>query len=236
MPLPSDPEILPPPRPHPGPRHALAASGLCWAGFALVSWLIHTGSLASIDRAGLLFWRDPDLQPRGPAWLLEGARDLTSLGGVTLRNLLALGAIAALLFMRLRREAVMLMITIIGGWLIDEAIKQAASRARPQIVPHLTPVNGPSFPSGHSFNSAVVYISVALVFATTSSRIGVRIALIAAAIVISITVAGTRIWLGVHWPSDCLAGWLGGTGWAFLAFAVLSRGPTTSDVRSWAIR
>jgi undecaprenyl-diphosphatase len=205
------------------PNKALAAAVLCWAGFAVMVWLVATGRTGWFDSAGLLFWRGdpPSLAPRGPELLLEAVRDLTSLGGVLLRHLIAVGALVALLFLRLRREAVLLALTIVGGWLVNSAIKWLVGRPRPEIVPHLTEAGGASFPSGHSFNSAVVLIAIALAFATMSGRQSVRYTIIGAAIILSLLVAGTRVWLGVHFPSDVLAGWLGGAGWAFLAAAVL---------------
>jgi undecaprenyl-diphosphatase len=80
-----------------------------------------------------------------------------------------------------------------------------------------------SFPSGHSFNSALGLIAVALAFATFSHRRRVRWTIIGAAVALSLLVAWTRVWLGVHFPSDVLAGWLGGAGWAFLASALLEK-------------
>ncbi|MES2300865.1 MAG: phosphatase PAP2 family protein [Pseudomonadota bacterium] len=171
-----------------------------------------------------MFWRrGATLVPAGPAWVLEAVRDLTSLGGVLLRNMVALGALAALLFLRLRREAVLLAATIASGWIINTLIKVAVGRPRPLIVPHLTEAGGQSFPSGHSFNSAVVYIAIALAFAAISPRRSVRWTLVSLAIALSLAVAITRVWLGVHFPSDVAAGWLGGAGWAFLATAILHR-------------
>jgi len=205
-------------------RKALVVAALCWAGFALIAWLVNTGRTGSFDDPGLLFWRTgAGLVPRGPKWLLEGVRDVTSLGGVLLRNLFVIGAVAALLFLRLRREAVLLASTVIGAWIVDGAIKGLVGRPRPEIVPHLTEAGGASFPSGHAFNSAVVYIAVALAFATLSARESVRLTIIGAAIVLSLLIAWTRVWLGVHFPSDVIAGWLGGAGWAFLAAALLQR-------------
>jgi undecaprenyl-diphosphatase len=205
------------------PKKALAAAALCWAGFAAMVWLVETGRTGGFDSAGLLFWRGhpPALAPRGPELLLEGVRDLTSLGGVLLRHLIALGALVALLFLRMRREAMLLALTIAGGWLVNSAIKWLVGRPRPEIVPHLTEAGGASFPSGHSFNSAVVFIAVALAFATLSTRQSVRLTIIGTAMVLSVLVAGSRVWLGVHFPSDAVAGWLGGAGWAFLAAGLL---------------
>ncbi|MEO6153209.1 MAG: phosphatase PAP2 family protein [Croceibacterium sp.] len=205
-------------------RKALFVAALCWLGFAAFVWTVANGHAEAIDRLGLLFWRSPpDLRPAGPAWLLEGVRDVTALGGVVLRNLFAAAAVAALLFLRLRREALLLAATVASGWIVDFAIKAGVGRDRPTIVPHLTEAGGSSFPSGHSFNSAVVYIAIALAFATLSPRRSVRYTVIAAALVISALVAWTRVWLGVHFPTDVAAGWLGGAGWAFLAAALLQR-------------
>lgn len=211
------------------PRKALACGVLCWLGAALVAWAVHAGRAEGFDAAGLLFWRDDTLQPAGSRKLLEGVRDVTALGGVLLRNLFALAAVVALLFLRLRREAVLLALTVASGWVVNSALKGLAGRERPQIVPHLMEVGGNSFPSGHSFNSAVVYIAIALAFAAMSTRASVRWTVIAAAMATSLAIAWSRVWLGVHWPSDVIAGWLGGAGWAFLASALLYRPARTID-------
>lgn len=205
------------------PRKALWIACLCWAGFAAMVWAVSTGHTATIDRTGILFWRDADLQPIGPTRLLEAVRDLTALGGVLLRNLFAIMAVIALLFLKLRREATLLAFTVAGGWLANSAAKLMVGRSRPEIVPHLMEAGGHSFPSGHSFNAAVVFIAMALAFAAISPRQSVRILTIATALVISALIAWSRVWLGVHWPSDVIAGWLGGAGWAFLASALLYR-------------
>jgi len=111
----------------------------------------------------------------------------------------------------------------VAAWLVEGLIKGLVGRPRPEIVPHLTEAGGASFPSGHAFNSAVVYIAIALAFATLSARESVRLTIICIAIVLSLAIAWTRVWLGVHFPSDVTAGWLGGAGWAFLASALLQR-------------
>lgn len=206
------------------PRHALIAAAVCWTGFAAVVLLMLGGKIEDIDKAGLLFWRaDGGMVPRGPAWVLEAVRDTTALGGVFLRNLFAIAAIAALLFLRLRREAFLFAATVISAWGVNSAIKLLVGRERPTIVAHLTDAGGHSFPSGHSFNSAVVYIAMALAFAAFSRRRSVRWTIIASAAVATVLIAVSRVWLGVHYPSDVAAGWLGGAGWAFLAAALLYR-------------
>jgi undecaprenyl-diphosphatase len=203
---------------------ALVVSLACWSAFLVLVWLVTTGRTAGFDKPGLLVWRTgTGLVPKGPKWMLEWVRDVTSLGGVLLRNLIAIGAVTALLFLRMRREAILLALTVGGAWLVDATIKGLVGRPRPEIVPHLTEAGGASFPSGHAFNSAVVYIAIALAFATLSARESVRLTIIGTAIVLSLLVAWSRVWLGVHFPSDVAAGWFGGAGWAFLAAALLQR-------------
>ena len=206
------------------PRHALSAALVCWGTFALVVVLVLSDRLGGFDSAGLRFFRTgPESVPVGPPGLLEAVRDLTALGGVLLRNLFALIAIAALLLVRLRREATLLAATILSGWVVNTLIKVLVGRPRPTIVSHLAEAGGSSFPSGHSFNSAVVYMGIALALAALSARRGVRWSLIAGAAILTALIALSRVWLGVHYPSDVLAGWLGGTAWALPASALLSR-------------
>ena len=206
------------------PAHALTAAGLCWGGFGLVAGLVLANRLAGFDAAGLRYFRTgPDQLPWGSPALLEAVRDFTALGGVLLRNLFALIAIAALLLVRLRRKATLLAGTIIGGWAVNTLIKLLVGRPRPAIVSHLAEAGGSSFPSGHSFNSAVVYMGIALAAASLTAARGARWGIIAAAALVTALIALSRVWLGVHYPSDVLAGWLGGMAWACTASALLYR-------------
>lgn len=222
--LPSEAVVLPVRSWRIDPGHALLASAVCWIGFVLVVAAVLGGRSGDFDAAGLrLFRTGLDLQPRGAPWLAEAVRDFTALGGVLLRNLIAIAALVALLFLRLRRETTLLALTIVSGWAVNSAIKALVGRPRPDLVPHLTEAGGSSFPSGHSFNSAVVYISIALAFAAMSPRQPVRATIVLAAMALTLLIALSRVWLGVHYPSDAVAGWLGGAGWAFLASALLYR-------------
>ena len=205
-------------------KKALLAALVCWAGFAVMVALVLADNAGWLDEPGLLAARrGEEREFAGNALLLEIVRDTTALGGVFLRNLFALGAVIALLFLALRREAVLLAMTVAGGWIANTAVKALIGRERPQIVPHLMEAGGESFPSGHSFNAAVVYIAMALAFASLSRRHSVRYTLIAAAMAISALIAWSRVLLGVHYPSDVIAGWLGGAAWAFTAAALLYR-------------
>ncbi|MFZ1742989.1 MAG: phosphatase PAP2 family protein [Pontixanthobacter sp.] len=204
------------------PVKAVAAAAVFWSLFTVIAWMVHHGRTAAIDKAGLIFWRNGgDYTPKGSPALLEAVRDMTALGGTLIMTLMAIGAVTALLFLRLRREALLLALTVISGSIAEGFMKSLFGRPRPEIVPHLTEAGGMSFPSGHSFHSALIYIAIALAFATMSARESVRYTIIGVAIVISMLVAASRVWLGVHWPSDVAAGWLAGAGWAFLSSVVL---------------
>ena len=217
-------------------RKALVAAAVCWAGFAIMVWLVTSGRTGDFDEMGLTAFRTAeDLALGGHQKVVEAVRDTTALGGVLLRNLFALAAVVALLFLSLRREAVLFALTVMTGWLANTGLKQLVGRDRPEIVPHLMEAGGESFPSGHSFNAAVVYIAMAIAFAAMSRRHSVRYLLIGSAMVLSALVAGSRVILGVHFPSDVVAGWLGGAGWAFLAAALLYK-PAKAAAESEVVR
>ncbi len=201
---------------------ALVAAAILWAGWAVMVWFVTHGGTAAFDDWGLHLYRSGrDLNPRGGPMIHEAVRDTTALGGVFLSTLITIGAVVALLFLKLRREAILFSGTVLIGWMVNNLMKWLVGRDRPQIVPHLTEAGGNSFPSGHSFASAMIYIGMALAFASMSRRHSVRYTLVGSAMVLSAMIAWSRVMLGVHFPSDVVAGWLGGAGWAFLAAALL---------------
>lgn len=201
---------------------ALAMSALCWAGWAAMIWAVLNRQTGGIDSAGLMWFRTgPEFAARGAGYVTEAVRDMTALGGVFLSTLATIAAVAALLFLKLRREAVLFAATVFLGWMLNNTMKAAVGRERPNLVPYLTEADGMSFPSGHAFASAMVYIGMALAFASMSKRHSVRYTLIGVAMVLSALIAWSRVLLGVHYPSDVIAGWLGGAAWAFLAATLL---------------
>ncbi len=201
-------------------RAAIIAGGFaCWLGLALIAWWQASGASAGFDRAGLLLWRDgPLLDAVGPAWLTSAMAGLTLIGGGPLRSALAIAVCAVLLVRRRMRDAVLLAGTALSAAAVNAGLKQLFARPRPDIVPHLDRISDLSFPSGHSFNSAAVYLCMALTIARLAPRR--RGALIGAAMGLSLAIAFSRVWLGVHYPTDAMAGWLGGVGWALLLNAL----------------
>jgi undecaprenyl-diphosphatase len=218
-------------------RTALTCAVLCWIGYALVAWAVQTGRTAGFDRAGLLLWRGADMLPAGPPFLTGMARALTGLGDTVPRNLLAVAATAALLLLHRVREAIWLIATVITGSAVNAVAKHMFDRMRPNLVPRMTHADGLSFPSGHSFNGAAVYIAMALAFACLIDSRTAQRTWLAGAMFLSMAIAWSRVWLGVHWPSDAIAGWLGGAGWALATFGLLYRPAKTPALRrDWSDR
>jgi len=198
----------------------LAAVLACWAGFALVAWFQASGTSVGFDRAGLLLWREaPALMPAGPTWLTSLMRGLTTMGGGTFRTVLGLVVLAALLARRHMRQGLMLLAIMLPAAAINFSLKELFDRPRPDLVPYFDTFGDLSFPSGHSFNGAATYLGLALILARQMPRLGK--ALVAGAVILSLGIAFSRVWVGVHWPTDAIAGWLGGMGWALLVTMLL---------------
>ncbi len=150
----------------------------------------------------------------GPAWLPNAAVDVTALGGGVVLTIVVVVAAGLLLVQRLWLTAIAMLGASITGGLVVSLVKTQIERPRPDLVPHLVTVSNMSFPSGHSANSAVVYLTLAgLATQVTPSRAARRYLLIVAILVVG-AIGCSRVYLGVHWPSDVLAGWSFGTLWA----------------------
>ena len=182
---------------------------------------ISHGMSFKFDSAILLALRQPGNPaiPIGPKWLLTSAIDLSALGGFTLQWLLGGAALAFLLYIKQRAEAGWLALSVIGASLLNASLKFSLHRARPEIVPHLTVVDNASFPSGHAMISAAILLTVGAMLSETvkSSRARLFIMLFAALLVFLIGLS--RLYLGVHWPTDVMAGWFLGGIWALMVFA-----------------
>jgi undecaprenyl-diphosphatase len=180
------------------------------------------GEGGALDRALLLALRVPGhpATPVGPFWLRRAMLDITSLGGGTQLTLLVLFAVGLLLVRRARRTALLLVLaTASGGWLVA-LLKDRFARPRPALVDHLVQVQSASYPSGHAANSAVVFLTLAALLMRVETQRAERIYTFAAAILLTFSVGFSRVYLGVHWPSDVAAGWLLGSGWAVLWWVI----------------
>lgn len=172
--------------------------------------------LAALDRALLMALRTADepARPVGPEWLAIGVRDVTALGGHTL--VIAIGLIVAGYLAVIGRWPRSLLIgaTIAGAILLGALLKLGAARPRPEVVAHLVDVYSLSFPSSHALLAAVVYPTVGALLAGTQTSRPVRVFVMTVAIATTVLVGLTRLYLGVHWPTDVVAGWLIGGTWA----------------------
>ena len=180
------------------------------------------GDTLALDRAILLGLRTPgDLKvPVGPDWLSEAMVDITALGGVTVLTVIAALAAGYLLVDRKPHAAAFTVGAIAGGALVSTFLKWLYARTRPDVVEHLVGIDSASFPSGHAMNSAVVYLTLAVLLARTQTDRRVRIYLISVAMALTLAVGFSRVYLGVHWPSDVMAGWTVGGLWAVLCSMV----------------
>lgn len=199
----------------------LAAAGITLALVGLASE-VQEGDTRAIDRAVLIALRTSDdlAQPIGPIWLQEAMIDITALGGTSVLTLLTVVAAGYLVAARKHSTALYLSIAVIGGAILTSALKLGFARPRPDLVAHLVQAQSASFPSGHAANSAVTFLTIAALLAQAQTNWRLKLYLVSVAIGLTLIVGCSRIYLGVHWPSDVLAGWSVGAVWALSCWSV----------------
>jgi len=210
---------------HSGALAVLAAiAGGLWA-FIELSEEVLEGETHAIDTAILVALRTPgDLSdPLGPGWLEEMVRDFTALGGTGVLTLLTLAVVGFLLVAKAPRTALAVALAIGGGILLSTLLKSGFDRPRPELVPHGSMVYTASFPSGHSMMAATVYLTLAALVSRILRRRRLRVYIVATAVVLTLLVGVSRVYLGVHWPTDVLAGWTVGAIWALGASVLMLR-------------
>ena len=173
--------------------------------------------------------------PVGPRWLEEMMRDFTALGSTGVLTVLVLAVAGFLAMTRKGHAAVLVLLSVAGGVLVSQTMKWAYARPRPDLVPHSAEVFTASFPSGHSMMSAVVYLTLGALLARTQANRAVKIYILAVAVIVTVLVGVSRVYLGVHWPTDVLAGWALGAAWALTCWLVMTwlqaRGQVEGEVK-----
>jgi undecaprenyl-diphosphatase len=193
--------------------------------FAKITEELLEGDLHVFDRAILLALRRPDdpANPLGPLWLQVAARDVTSLGSPAVLTLVTLAVLGFLGLKRQWRAALFVLGSICGGTAVSFALKELVQRPRPDFVAAVAQTQTYSFPSGHAFLSAVTFLTLGALLARVQRQAEVKIYLLAVAITITVLVGISRVYIGVHWPTDVLAGWCAGAAWAILCWLIAER-------------
>ncbi|MBX3430985.1 MAG: phosphatase PAP2 family protein [Hyphomonadaceae bacterium] len=191
-----------------------------WA-FAEIAEEVGEGDARAFDESVLLALRTSDhADPIGPRWFENAVMDVTALGGFTVLALVTSLAVGYLLAIRRRGDALLLLVATLGGTAISEGLKIGFNRTRPDLVAHIVETTSMSFPSGHAMLSAVTYLTLGAVIAHTQQRAALRGYVLGAAILLTVLIGMSRIYLGVHWPTDVLAGWCLGAAWAVICWVV----------------
>ncbi len=202
----------------------LLAAASVWM-FTEVADEVLEGETASIDERLLLALRSPNdtSNPIGPSWVEDMARDVTGLGGAGILTLLTLASAGFLVLQRSSHLAAYLLAAVASGTIVSTLLKFGFDRPRPELVPHGQVVYTSSFPSGHSMLSAVVFLTLGALLASGQSNLRMRAYLIGLAAFLTALIGMSRVYLGVHWPTDVLAGWTAGAAWALLCWALAER-------------
>ena len=175
---------------------------------------------------------DDPSRPVGPTWLPGVLEDLTALGGPTVLSLVVLAVTGFLLLQARYRTAFAIFASAASGGLLSEALKSVFMRARPSIVPHLRDVFSSSFPSGHAMQSAIVYLTLGTMLMRIATGRLTKIYCFGMALLMTFLVGVSRIYLGVHYPTDVLAGWIVGLMWASICWLVEQHYEVRAGIRA----
>jgi undecaprenyl-diphosphatase len=198
-----------------------AVTVLLW-GFLELAETVTEGN-ASFEQQLMLALREPGTlkDPIGPDWLESMWINITALGSSTIVTLFSAIILGYLAMLGEWRTALVVAVAIIGAALTSSLLKGAFDRPRPDIIPHIVKVTSTSFPSGHSLISAVVYPTLGSLLTRLVEHRRLKVYFLATAMFLTVLVGISRVFLGVHYPTDVLAGWMLGLGWGILSWLVL---------------
>jgi undecaprenyl-diphosphatase len=209
--------------------------GLGACVFILLFWLLASevseGDTQGFDVRIVQAMRNPDNPsvPIGPQWLQSAMVDITALGGPTILGLMLAAVIGFLLLQGRNRTALFVAATTGSGEVLNYILKYYFNRARPTVVPNLQNMS-PSFPSGHAMESAIVYLTLGAVLMRVAETRLTKIYLIAVAMLLTTMVGISRVYLGVHYPTDVVAGWIVGLVWASICWLFAQHFETSTGI------
>ncbi len=160
--------------------------------------------------------------PIGPPWLQEAARDVTSLGSIVVLLIITFAVAGFLLLTRKPGVACLMLITVLGGLTLNNLLKFVFARPRPDFVTHAARVFTTSFPSGHATLSAITYLTIAALLARAYPLPIVNLYFMSLAALLTVLIGLSRIFLGVHYPTDILGGWCIGAAWAIGCWVLMA--------------
>jgi undecaprenyl-diphosphatase len=194
--------------------------------FGFIADEVVEGSTTALDQAIILLFRsgsDNLSGPIGPPWVREMARDITSLGSIAVLGIVSFVVAAYLLLAKSRAAALLVLVAVLGGLAINSLLKIQFARPRPDLFVPAAKVFTASFPSGHAAYSAITYMTLAALLARTTGCLRLRIYFVAVAVTLTFMIGVSRVYLGVHYPTDILAGWCVGSAWALLCWTIMTR-------------
>ena len=202
----------------------VAATSALWA-FIEVAEEVVEGEAHAVDSTilAMLGVTGDIVAPLGPLWLQAAARDITALGSFPVLGLVVLAVSVFLVLARKLRTAAFVVVATVSGALVSSLLKHLFSRPRPDLFPHGDYVVSASFPSGHAMISALVYLTLGALLARIVPHRRLKLYVMMVALTLTLLIGISRVYLGVHWPTDVLAGWAAGAGWALLWWGLAER-------------
>jgi undecaprenyl-diphosphatase len=221
-------------------RHELAwllvglASCILLLVFLNLAGEVTEGDTLAFDRKIVLAFRSADdpSRPIGPRWVESALRDITAIGGPTVLGLVVF-SIAGFLALQTRyRTALFILTTAVSGELIGYGMKSVFMRQRPSFVPHLREAFSSSFPSGHAMQSAIVYLTLGAILMRIAEGHLTKTFCFGMALLLTFLVGVSRVYLGVHYPTDVLAGWIVGLFWASVCWLAAQHYEVRAGIRA----
>ncbi len=207
------------------PRLQWSVLGVSVLTFAIFALTAPGGGFEEAERAFMLSLRDAEnpVLLRGPNWLSYFMQNITALGGWPILTVLAVTLSGAFALTRRWPMLVILLAVVLGESIITGLLKSLFDRERPDFIPHLIYSSSASFPSGHAASASAVYLTFGFAIASLMTRKVLRYYSLGAALLIIFLIGVSRVYLGVHYPSDVVAGWCVGAAWASTVWLVADR-------------
>lgn len=201
-------------------RAALFSLAIGVIAFAAIALLTFSGWLDGFDESALLVFRSPDdlTDPIGSRTIEHFMRDLTALGGTFVLTLVTIVTVVYLLFDRRRDTAAYVAVAVALNAAANFLLKEVFARLRPAIMDADPAMMSPAFPSGHAQSSAMVYLTIALIIGQTLPQRWQRRFALCVAALLTLSIGISRVYRGVHWPTDVLAGWTLGVSWTLFCW------------------